>query len=127
MACQGQSFVDRDMPESLTATVAQPEAGAVQALLDQVEVMDVAGTWSATERVPDVVDPPVKPGDRAAPAARGRDGEGVDLPRCRECVREQLFDVRIAADDPVEDDPVVFLEREPRGVADRQICPLGES
>jgi hypothetical protein len=38
------------MPESLTATVAQPEAGAVQALLDRVEVMDVAGTWSTPPR-----------------------------------------------------------------------------
>jgi hypothetical protein len=62
-ASGSQSFVDRDVPEPLTATVSQPEAGGVQALLDQVEVMDVAGTWSATERVPDVVDPPVAVGE----------------------------------------------------------------
>ena len=102
------------------------EPGGRQAALDVAQVVDVPAT-AALPSVPGELGEPQRAVHEPAPASRLGHADRDPLVGQRDRTLEEALDVAIAADDPIEDDPVAGLGIGLCGVPDLEGRRLGEA
>jgi len=120
------SVVDGDVPEPPRRAAAQLEPYRTKRSVDPIEVVDEGRARAPAQSIPAVVEPAARSRRQPAPAARVRDGESVPAAGHPDRIGEELVGVGVAADDPIEHDPVGGIERRLRPVAERESGPAGQ-
>jgi hypothetical protein len=99
----------------------------VGSAIDCLQIVDVnpeTVELRAAHPIPSVGDPRLDTGERPSESGRYRSCERVDVTRGRNGIVQQSLDLRVTAEDTVEDDDVVGVEMRLRCISHLEARPI---